>query len=61
MIYKNITPTQLADGNLALIDGALNHNRYDFLYNEYIRMLHKISSEDYAAEVETYLEFKNNT
>ena len=61
MIYKNITPTQLADGNLALIGGALHHGRYDFLYNEYIRMLHKISSEDYAAEVETYLEFKNNT
>lgn len=61
MIYKNITPTQLADGNLALIGGKQNLSRYNFLYHEYIRMLHKISSEDYAAEVETFLEIKNNT
>jgi|TARA_Y100000289_G_scaffold7904_2_gene7001 menaquinone-dependent protoporphyrinogen IX oxidase len=59
-LHKNITPSQLADGNLELIGGSLHHARYDFLYHEYIRMLHKIPSEDYVEEVETYLQFKNN-
>jgi len=59
-LHKNITPSQLADGNLALIGGALHHDGFDFLYHEYIRLLHKIPSEDYVEEVETYLQFKNN-
>ena len=59
--HKSITPTMLADGNLALIEGALHHNRYAFLYDQYIQLLNKISPADFAAEVEDYLHFKNNT
>ena len=56
-LHKNITPQQLADGNLDLI-GKNQSFRMNFLYHEYIRMLHIISSDDYAAEVEEYLNYK---
>lgn len=58
--HKSITPTQLADGNLALIEGALI-TRDAFLYDQYIQLLNKISPADYASEVEDYLHLKNNT
>ena len=57
--HKGITPTQLADGNLALIGGALHHDRYAFLYDQYIQLLNKIPAADYASEVDDYLHFKN--
>ena len=56
-LHKNITPQQLADGNLDLI-GKNQSFRMNFLYHEYIRMLHIISSDDYASEVEDYLNYK---
>lgn len=52
---------QLADGNLALIGGSLHHDRYAFLYDQYIQLLNKLSPADFAEEVEDYLHFKNNT
>lgn len=56
--HKGITPTQLADGNLALIGGSLSQGRYSFLYDQYIQLLGKISPEDFADEVEEYLLLK---
>jgi menaquinone-dependent protoporphyrinogen IX oxidase len=58
--HKGITPTQLADRNLALIGGALHHDRYSFLYDQYIQLLSKISANDYAAEVDDLLNFEAN-
>ena len=60
--HKGITPTQLADRNLRLIGGGkLNHDRYAFLYNQYIQLLSKISADDYASEVNDLLNFENNS